>query len=122
MAEVTNTPWGERHAYVIPDGAGSFEKALRVSPFLEMNHTYECRSTLPGRNVSVRIENTRRGAPVFEAFLTLRRRELSAASMRRMTARYPFAARRVLGLIYMHAIGLRLAGVGTRSHPARESG
>lgn len=33
-----------------------------------------------------------------------------------MTARYPFAALRVLGLIYMHAIGLRLAGVGTFPH------
>jgi len=33
VAEVTNTPWGERHAYVIPDGAGRFGKALHVSPF-----------------------------------------------------------------------------------------
>jgi uncharacterized protein len=122
VAEVTNTPWGERHAYVIPEGAGRFEKALHVSPFLEMDHTYGCRSTLPGRDLSVRIENARHGARVFEAVLTLRRRELSPASMRRMTARYPVATLRVLGLIYMHAIGLRLAGVGTFPHPAWGSG
>jgi DUF1365 family protein len=42
--------------------------------------------------------------------------------MRRMIARYPFATLRVLGLIYMHAIGLRLAGVRTFPHPARASG
>jgi DUF1365 family protein len=122
VAEVTNVPWGERHAYVIPEGAGRFEKALHVSPFLEMDHTYACRSTLPGRDLSVRIENVRHGTRVFEAVLSLRRRELTAASMRRMTARYPFATLRVLGLIYMHAIGLRLAGARTFPHPARARG
>lgn len=122
VAEVTNTPWGERHAYVIPEGAGCFRKALHVSPFLDMDHTYACRSTVPGGQLSVRIENTRGGARVFEAGLSLRRRELTSASMRRMTARYPLASLRVLGLIYTHAIGLRLAGVRTFRHPARASG
>lgn len=119
VAEVTNTPWGERHAYVIPEGTGRFEKALHVSPFLEMDHTYACQSTRPGAELTVRIENSRGGVPVFEALLALRRRELSRVSMRRTTARYPFATLRVLGLIYMHAIGLRLAGVATFPHQAR---
>jgi uncharacterized protein len=122
VAEVTNTPWGERHAYVIPRRSGRFEKALHVSPFLEMDHTYVCQSTLPGNRLSVRIESTRRGADAFKAMLSLRRHELTEHSMRRMTARYPFATLRVLGLIYMHAIGLRLAGVGTHPHPTRASG
>jgi uncharacterized protein len=116
VAEVTNTPWGERHAYVIPEGSGRFEKVLHVSPFLGMDHTYTCRSTLPGSDLSLRIQSARRGARVFEAGLALRRRELTPASMRRMTARYPFATLRVLGLIYGHAIGLRLAGIGTFPH------
>jgi uncharacterized protein len=122
VAEVTNTPWGERHAYVIPGDTGHFQKALHVSPFLEMEQTYACHSTPPARALSVRIENTRQGARVFEAALSLRRRELNPASIRRMTARYPFATLRVLGLIYMHAVGLRLAGVGTFAHPARTGG
>ncbi len=117
VAEVTNTPWGERRAYVIPRGTGQFEKTLHVSPFLEMDHLYECRSTSPERKLSVRISSSRQGVPVFEAVLALRRRELSPASIRRMTVRYPFATLRVLGLIYMHALGLRLAGVGTFPYP-----
>jgi uncharacterized protein len=116
VAEVTNTPWGERHAYVIPEGSGRFEKVLHVSPFLGMDHTYTCRSTPPGRDLSLRIQSARQGARVFEAALALRRRELSPASVRRVTARYPFATVRVLGLIYGHAIGLRLAGIGTFPH------
>jgi DUF1365 family protein len=122
VAEVTNTPWGERHAYVIPEGAGRFEKALHVSPFLEMDHTYACRSTLPGSELSVRIETSRNGTRAFEAVLSVRRRELTAASMRRITARYPFPTLRVLGLIYMHAIGLRLAGARTFPHPMGAGG
>lgn len=118
VAEVTNTPWGERHAYVMGGREGRFAKALHVSPFFEMNHIYDCRSTMPGRALSIRIENRRHGTPVFEAALVLRRRELTAASMRRMTARYPFASLRVLGLIYSHALGLRLAGVQTFAHSA----
>ena len=122
VAEVTNTPWGERHAYVIPGDTGHFAKALHVSPFLEMDHVYACRSTLPGQDLSVRIESKRDGARVFDAVLGLRRRELTPASVRRMTARYPAATLRVLGLIYMHAIGLRLAGVRPLPHPARARG
>ena len=46
VAEVTNTPWGERHSYVLeaPDAdkplATEFQKALHVSPFNPMNMTY----------------------------------------------------------------------------------
>ena len=87
-----------------------------------MDLTYVCRSSVPGSDLSVQIESTRHGARVFEAVLTLRRWELSPASMRRMSARYPFATLRVLGLIYLHAVGLRLAGVGTFPHSAKADG
>ena len=38
VAEVTNTPWGERHCYVIPDATGGvdFDKTFHVSPFQPM--------------------------------------------------------------------------------------
>ncbi len=49
VAEVTNTPWGERHAYVLPGGWGSFDKALHVSPFMGMDHRYTARACAAGR-------------------------------------------------------------------------
>jgi DUF1365 family protein len=119
VAEVTNTPWGERHAYVIPGGAGRFAKALHVSPFLGMEQMYAWRSSLPAEVLSVGIENRRDDARVFAAGLSLRRRELTRAGARRLAVRYPFATLRVLGLIYMHALGLRLAGVPVLRHPGR---
>jgi len=117
VAEVTNTPWGERHAYVIPDGAGRFDKALHVSPFLGMDHGYACRSSVPAGSLTVRIENWSHHGRVFAAGLALRRRELTPASLRRLTVRYPFATMRVLALIYVHALGLRLAGARVFPHP-----
>ena len=121
LAEVTNTPWGERHSYVINDGVGSFEKAMHVSPFMGMDHTYSCRSALPGTQLSVSIESSRRGETAFEASLVLQRKELTAASLRSVSARYPFATLRVLVLIYGHAIGLKFAGAKVFPHPRRSA-
>jgi DUF1365 family protein len=119
VAEVTNTPWGERHAYVISGGVGSFEKLLHVSPFMPMDHVYSARAMAPGRHLSASIENHSRvgGEKLFEASLALERRELTPASLRRVTLRYPLATVRVLGLIYAHALLLRLAGVRPFPHP-----
>lgn len=119
LAEVTNTPWGERHSYVISDGVGSFEKAMHVSPFMGMDHTYSCRSALPGSQLSVSIQSSRHGEQIFEASLALKRRPLTRASLRSVSARYPFATLRVLVLIYGHAIALKLAGAKVFPHPGR---
>ena len=124
VAEVTNTPWGERHAYVLRAGRANggvhnaqFEKAMHVSPFMGMDHRYHVRALAPGRTLSVHIGSSRAGTVVFDATLSLRRRELTQVSMARTSARYPFATVRVLALIYAHALGLKLAGSPVHPHP-----
>jgi uncharacterized protein len=126
VAEVTNTPWGERHAYVLaregeptPVLAGSFAKALHVSPFMGMDTRYEWRLTMPGETLSVQIASSREGRPVFDATLSMRRRELTSSSLARMSARYPAAALRTLALIYGQAVRLKLRGASTYPHPRR---
>ena len=124
VAEVTNTPWGERHSYVLARGedsapvlAGSFAKALHVSPFMAMDATYEWRLTVPGETLSVHIESSSQGRPVFDATLSMHRRELSRATLARMGARYPAGAMRTLALIYGQALRLKLSGAPTYPHP-----
>jgi DUF1365 family protein len=124
LAEVTNTPWGERHSYLLShgDGAspvlhGSFDKELHVSPFMGMDHLYQARATPPGPTLSVHIESLHGGHPVFDATLTMQRRGLTRASAAWMTARYPLATARVRVLIYGHALGLKLAGARVHRHP-----
>jgi DUF1365 family protein len=129
VAEVTNTPWGERHAYVIARGdgeagpaiRGSAAKQLHVSPFMGMDQRYDWNVGLPGDTLSVHIENHRAGAKVFDATLSLRRRELTPAALASATARYPLATGRVLALIYAQALRLKLSGVPVHPHP-RASG
>lgn len=126
LAEVTNTPWGERHAYVLSPGEGSsagllagggMPKGLHVSPFMGMDHRYAWRLTAPAETLSVHIESHREGRLAFDATLAMQRRELTRRSLAAMTARYPLGTLRVLALIYAHGIALRLRGVPLYAHP-----
>jgi uncharacterized protein len=131
VAHVTNTPWGERHAYVMPVAraadhgtvalmGGQFEKALHVSPLMGMDHTYDWRLTEPAQRLAVHIESQRPdGERVFDATLALERRELSAGQLRRALARYPFLTLRIIARIYAHALRLRLRGARYFPHPPK---
>ncbi len=126
VAEVTNTPWGDRHAYVLPsagDGPvldGDVDKALHVSPFMGMDQRYTWRATRPGATLSVHIASTEHGAPAFDATLSLRRTPLTRRSLARLCVRYPAATLRVLALIYGHAAVLWLRRVPVHPRPAAD--
>ncbi|MGI8803975.1 MAG: DUF1365 domain-containing protein [Solirubrobacteraceae bacterium] len=126
VAEVTNTPWNERHAYVLdaasssepnpaqPAGGivrGRFEKVFHVSPFMGMDHTYDWRLTEPGDQLLVHIDSERDGTVVFDATLSLERRPFS----NRLLVRHPALTMRVVAQIYAHALRLKLKGA--RYHP-----
>jgi hypothetical protein len=126
VAEVTNTPWGERHAYVLPLSdqesrvlAASFDKELHVSPFMGMGYRYRTRLTAPGATLSLHIESHAGDSVDFDATLSLKRRELTRRTAHGIVARYPLATLRVLALIYAHAVALRLSGVAVHPHPAQ---
>ena len=123
VAEVTSTPWGERHDYVLlrtdpgPVLTGSFEKQLHVSPFMAMEQRYLWRVGVPGPTLSVHIESHERQGPAFDATLMLRRAPFTRGRLASVTARYPLATLRVLALIYGHAAALKLKGVPLHSRP-----
>lgn len=123
VAEVTNTPWGERHAYVLgrtgegPVLAASFAKALHVSPFMGMEQRYAWRAGTPGPALAVHVESFQDGHRAFEATLALRRRPLTRRTLARVSMLYPAATLRMLALIYAHALALKLKGVPVHPHP-----
>jgi len=128
IAQVTNTPWGERHAYVMrPDARtdhGSVSllrdqvvKQLHVSPFMGLDQVYDWRLTEPGRSLLVHIESARDEAPLFDATLSLRRREISGAALAGALARHPWMTASISARIYGHAAALRLKGAPTFRHP-----
>jgi DUF1365 family protein len=109
LAEVTNTPWGERHVYVAGDGIA---KRLHVSPLMGMAQEYRFVAPEPGATLSVHIESSEDGERAFDATLNLRRRPFSYRPLLRGTAL------RTLPLIYAHATVTRLRGVPSHPHPA----
>jgi DUF1365 family protein len=128
VAEVTSTPWSERHAYVLPAPAGgtsrvlhgSLPKRLHVSPFMAMDQRYDWRLTAPAPahpTLSVHIVNVQDGATAFDATLALRRAPMTPRTLARVVARHPAATLRILALIYAHAAALAVKGVPV--HPRR---
>lgn len=125
LAEVTNTPWGERESYVLTRGdregcvlRAESQKLMHVSPFFGMDQRYDWRVAEPGTTLSVHIENREHGQRAFDATLSLRRHELTRTTLAATRA----SSLRVLPLIYGHAAAVRLSGIRTRPHPARVAG
>lgn len=130
VADVTNTPWGERHAYVMAvDSAADhgtvklmqaqFGKQLHVSPLMGMDHTYDWRLTEPGKQLLVHIESDHKQTKVFDATLSLHRREMTPRSLRAVLIRYPLITLRILIRIYSHALRLKLRGASYFPHPGK---
>jgi DUF1365 family protein len=123
VAEITNTPWQERHAYVLRSGEDGLRfrlaKAFHVSPFMPMDLDYDWRFTPPGEMLAVRMENRRAGQLLFDASVVLRREEITAASLAATLARQPFAGLSVLGRIYWQALRLWLKRAPFHVHPAK---
>jgi DUF1365 family protein len=128
VAEVTNTPWGDRHLYVLDvDDARhgvirtSTIKRLHVSPFLTMDYTYHFRLATPGHALTMRISNQSTAAleakPVFDATAAFRRRALTGSSLAGVLCRYPLMTARVAAAIYWQALLLWRKGTPYVPHP-----
>jgi DUF1365 family protein len=122
VAEVTNTPWRERHCYVVlPDRAlhARTAKRFHVSPFLPMGLDYQWKLRAPGASLALRIEaHEPGGGAVFDASLAMRRREWSARTRAAMLARHPLMTLQVAAGIYRQALGLHRRGAPFHAHPA----
>lgn len=125
VAEVNNTPWGERHCYVLRDSSdatGAHQrfnpvKQMHVSPFMQMDVDYDWRFRAPDERLTVHMQNARGGEKVFDATLDLERREISAASLAGVLAAHPFMTGKVLGAIHWQALKLWLKGSPVHDHP-----
>lgn len=122
VAEVENTPWHDRHAYVVGSpGRHRFAKELHVSPFLPMGLDYELRYTAPGEHLIVGLDVLQGDQRLFAATLSLRRRALDRTALGRILWRHPALTHRITAAIYAHAARLRLKGAPFFRHPARHA-
>ena len=126
VAEITNTPWQERHSYVLPVDAArahgralawSFRKAFHVSPFLPLQRDYAWRFTTPGVALRVHMDVLREATREVDATLALERHELGTASLARVLWRFPAMTVKVVAAIHWQALRLWLRRTPLYDHP-----
>lgn len=129
VAEITNTPWGERHCYVLgakdnrAQGARKryqLDKVFHISPFIGMDVAYDWRFTEPAAQLAIHMENLREGQPFFDATMVLTRKEISGTALAQVLLQYPLMTATVIGAIHWQALRLWMKGVPFHSHPKKQ--
>lgn len=131
LAEITNTPWGERHAYVLDLAAAGvrgiarewrFPKQFHVSPFMPMDRSYRWRFTAPGASTRVHMDVLKDEEREFDATLVLERRPLDGRGLASCLVRYPLMTLRVVAAIHWQALRLWLKRNPVYTHPSAGPG
>lgn len=127
VADITNTPWKERHAYVlsVADAANEpgslrwqFQKRFHVSPFMAMDCTYDWRFSTPGEDLRVHMQVLQEGVRQFDATQHMQRRPLDARGLAKVLTLYPLMTVQVVAAIHWHALRLWLKRNPVHDHPS----
>ena len=129
VVEIHNTPWGERHCYVLGAGQNEhpietwrrhrFDKAFHVSPFIDIDIHYDWRFQVPGDTLRVHMIDYDKGQKLFDASLALQRHPLSRQALTSYLVRYPVMTGKVIILIYWQALKLMLKKAPFYTHPKK---
>lgn len=138
VAEVNNTPWGERHCYVLDqplEAEGirsrnyqhySSRKVFHVSPFMPMGLDYDWGFSVPADRLHVHMALHEGAQPdgadtrkIFDATLSLNRAPASGMQLARMLIRFPLMTVQVVAAIHWQALKLWMKRVPVFTHPAK---
>jgi DUF1365 family protein len=129
VVQIHNTPWGDEYCYVLEEAHNEYPaprfkrfqlpKAFHVSPFMPMDIWYDWRFKEPGKTLNVHFMNYVGGQKIFDATLTLARREITPRNLTRVLLSYPPMTLKVVTMIYWQALRLWLKGAKFYVHPKK---
>lgn len=128
-AQITNTPWHERHVYCLERGPGRstsagwhtqdfhFRKRFHVSPYNPMEQDYHWLFSFRGPDLRIHMNVSEDNQKVFDATLVVQRAPLTRKTVHASLRRFPLESFKVVAGIYWHALRLKLKGAVFQTHP-----
>ncbi|WP_166268442.1 DUF1365 domain-containing protein [Marinobacter caseinilyticus] len=128
-AQITNTPWHERHLYCLESGEGretksgwhtqsfSFQKRFHVSPYNPMDQHYRWLFAFRDNELRIHMNVLKNDQKIFDATLEVQRVPLTRKSLHRSLRQFPLESFKVVVGIYWHALRLKLKGAEFQTHP-----
>lgn len=136
LVEVHNTPWDERHVYVLKranrpkigkqNTQQSFAianlttaKEFHVSPFMPMDTDYDWQISDPQETLNVSITVKRESAVLFTANMDLTMIDIKASNITGLIIKQAAQAFKTVSAIYIHALILWIKKVKFHPHPRK---
>ncbi|MAA64000.1 MAG: DUF1365 domain-containing protein [Alteromonadaceae bacterium] len=129
VAQITNTPWFERHVYCLQGAAVyesssgwksqryDFRKRFHVSPYNGMEQSYRWMFSFRGNQIRIHMNVYEEGIKQFDATLNVHRMPFTRQSVRDHVKAFPLESLKVAGGIYWQALRLKFKGANFQTHP-----
>jgi len=117
LAEVSNTPWNERHCYLVDLAKQQdSQKAFHVSPFNPMDMQYKWAISQPEQSLQLTL-SCHQETKHFVANINMSRLEMNSKNLFNVLVSIPSMTIKTVFGIYWQALKLFLKGVPVYAHP-----
>lgn len=120
LAEVSNTPWNERHYYLVDLAKQApTDKRFHVSPFNPMDMTYHWQISEPAEELTL-VLNCHRKTKEFGAGIVMKKSPITVNNLQRLKRTIPSMTLKTVIGIYWQAVKLFIKRTPFYGHPGKD--